>query len=160
MANDYFKCMLPFNEPIENIERSAKHLQNTVYQYFKTNFGNDLDTADILHEQYGALSKNKLKKALKKLKESRVAVGEEIEYVSKLLRLKFKSKKVDKRDDYVEGAGYDMKLKQNFWKFCKRNIESNDTKKTPLLVRRLAIVILNMILQRNAGIEVSHSLHG
>ena len=33
-------------------------------------------------------------------------------------------------------------------------------KRRRLLERRLAIVILNIILERNAGIEVSHSFHG
>ena len=65
MANDYSKCTLPFNVNVENIERSTGHPQNTVYQYFKINFGNDVDKAAVLYEKYGSLSKNKLKNAEK-----------------------------------------------------------------------------------------------
>ena len=59
------------------------------------------------------------KKTLKQLKERNDSPEKEIVYVSKLLRSKF-GKKGNKSDVFKQ----ELKFKENFWKFCKSNLET------------------------------------
>ena len=119
IANDFFKVALPVNDPIENINDSVQTLQRIVYNYFKSNYGNVGSNIEEFSNTYDNMSRNQFKKALKQLKESNDSPEKEIVYVSKLLRSKF-GKKGNKLDVFKQ----ELKFKENFWKFCKSNLET------------------------------------
>ena len=65
-------------------------MNETIYNYFKNNYGAvETNTHKIYHEKYKEFDKHKLKRELKKLKESE-ADKEEIKFVAKLLRSRIK----------------------------------------------------------------------
>ena len=119
IANDFFKVALPVNDPIENIDDSVQTLQRIIYNYVKSNYGNVDSNIEEFSNTYDNMSRNQLKKALKQLKERNDSLEKKIGYVSKLLRSKF-GKKGNKSDVFKQ----ELKFKENFWKFCKSNLET------------------------------------
>ena len=70
-------------------------MNETIYNYFKDNYGTvETNTYKIYHEKYKEFNKHKLKRKLKKLKESE-GDKEEIKFVAKLLRSRLKGTEDD-----------------------------------------------------------------
>ena len=90
----------------------------TDYPHLKSNYGNVGSSIEEFSNKYDNMSRNQLKKALKQLKERNGSPEKEIVYVSKLLMSKF-GKKGNKSDVFKQ----ELKFKENFWKFCKSNLE-------------------------------------
>ena len=69
LANDFFHAHLPIeNITNENMNEIVNNFNNTVYSYFKENYGLKSDIADLdkeLKEKYKSHSKTQLKSALK-----------------------------------------------------------------------------------------------
>ena len=70
LANDFFHAHLPIeNITNENMNEIVNNFNNTVYSYFKENYGLKSDIADLdkeLKEKYKSHSKTQLKSALKR----------------------------------------------------------------------------------------------
>ena len=99
---------------------------------------------------YDNMSRNQLKKALKQLKERNDSPEKEIVYVSKLLRSKF-GKKGNKSDVFKQ----ELKFKENFWTFCKSNLEAKkDQTGVPTLMKKSATITLGIHVKLNTEINV------
>ena len=96
------------------------------------------------------MSRNQLKKALKQLKEGNNSPEKEIVYVSELLRSKF-----GKQGNKLNVFKQELKFKENFWKFCKSNLE---TKKDQMGVltfdEKSATMTLGIHVKLNTEINV------
>ena len=88
-----------------------------MYDYFEQNYGK-VKNPENNFQQYNNLSKSKLKKCLKDLKE-RQAQLEEIKYVSHLLRNKLRKNEEDFRD-------HEKEVNENLWKYCENTFEKNE----------------------------------
>ena len=70
-------------------------MNETIYNYFKDNYSAvESNTYKIYHGKYKEFNKHKLKRELKKLKESE-ADKEEVKFVAKLLRSRLKGTEDD-----------------------------------------------------------------
>ena len=92
LANDYFKSVfidVDFSSDIiDSIKGYVNLINNTIYRYFKDNYGTvKSDVEQVLLQKYSTYSVNSLKKAVKRVKLSDASL-EEIQYVSRLLRSK------------------------------------------------------------------------
>ena len=124
-ANEYFKSVLLLNLPItaQNLDSSIKLLNDTIYDYFSTNFGKVSQVVDKnLMNKYKDKSKHDLKKSLKVLKHSNADITE-IKYVSRLLRDKLQNKSSDLNSDSVN---HDFSIANNFWGYVKKMFNKKD----------------------------------
>ena len=99
----------------------VNNFNNTVYSYFKENYGLKSDIADLdkeLKEKYKSHSKTQLKSALKRLKTDKCNQPE-TRFVSKLLRAKLSVKNYQKE---VESTDHDREIAKHFWSYCKKFI--------------------------------------
>ena len=94
--NDYFKIMVdPETLTNENINTYVLQLEETILSYLKEQYGNVGDTqSHELYQRYGSVTKSKLKKNLRDLKNlyeinQNDILLSEIKYVNKVLREKF-----------------------------------------------------------------------
>ena len=96
IANSYFKSTLPISSiDIEDLNATIKCMNETIYNYFKDNYGTvETNTYKIYHQKYKEFNKHKLKHERKKFKESE-ADKEEIKFVAKLLRSRLKGTEDD-----------------------------------------------------------------
>lgn len=121
LANTYFQANLPLPEHnITNLDEAVVSFNDTVYSYFRNNFGtkgiariND----KVLTEKYAGFKKAQLKTQLKHLKINQGSCHE-IKFVSKLLRTTLKSKA-----DLVDRDDHDLSIRKNFWSYCKMFID-------------------------------------
>ena len=122
LANDFFHAHLPIeNITNENMNEIVNNFNNTVYSYFKENYGLKSDIADLdkeLKEKYKSHSKTQLKSALKRLKTDKCNQPE-TRFVSKLLRAKLSVKNHQKE---VESTDHDREITKHFWSYCKKFI--------------------------------------
>ena len=125
IANSYFKSTLPVSSiDIEDLNATIKCMNETIYNYFKDNYGTvETNTYKIYHEKYKEFNKHKLKRALKKLKESE-ADKEEIKFVAKLLRSRLKGTEDDSNavNDFYS-VNHNSLAKKNIWSYAKKFIE-------------------------------------
>ena len=77
IANSYFKLTLPVSSiNIEDLNATIKCMNETIYNYFKDNYGTvETNTYKLYHEKYKEFNKHKLKCELKKLKRIRSKQG-------------------------------------------------------------------------------------
>ena len=111
--------MLDANKEITNVNENICHLQNTIYKYFKNEFGT-VSENDIYVEfrpKYNHLPKRQLKRALRELKSKNT---NEIRYVSKLIRRKYATKEDNQQ------LNHDEKTTSSFWGCCKEMFEKKD----------------------------------
>ena len=92
ISNDYFKSVFHFHGNIRNVEEEVIYLQNTLYDYFKFQYGtlrnDDLNTE--YQEKYSNLSKRQMKKTLATLKQQCDNRNtSEIRHISKLIASKY-----------------------------------------------------------------------
>ena len=89
-------------------------MNETIYNYFKDNYGTvETNTYKIYHEKY-KFNKHKLKRELKKLKESE-ADKEEIKFVTKLLRSRLKGTEDDSNINEIYSVDHNSMAKKNIW---------------------------------------------
>jgi len=126
-ANLFFKSDLP---PItsDDIGSNIKQLNDVVYNYFQTNYGNVKTNDSAFIDKYKNYSTKDLKKALKILKSSNNNV-EEIKYVARTLRDKLQKSQhdPDKTDINID---HDKYISKNFWGYVK-NILNKKTSALP-----------------------------
>ena len=117
-VNSYFKANIDFSTDITDINQTVNALQSNMYEYFKDNYG--LSKSE-LSSTYDHLSKNQLKKSLRQIKSSVNPNIEEVKYISRLLRRRFKN-------DGQNADGYDhnAKISRNFWSYCKNIFENKE----------------------------------
>ena len=122
LANDFFHAHLPIdNITNENMNEIVNNFNNTVYSYFKENYGLKSDIADLdkeLKEKYKSHSKTQLKSALKRLKTDKCNQPK-TRFVSKLLIAKLSVKNHQKE---VESTDHDREIAKHFWSYCKKFI--------------------------------------
>jgi len=115
-ANMFFKIAYPstVTSNITDINTFAINLQDTIYSYFAQSEGTvkRQTTKSNLDQKYKDCSIRQLKHALAKLK-SQKCDGEEIMFVSRLIRYKLKPQREEK-DINIES-----RLSENFWGTCK-----------------------------------------
>ena len=100
-ANEFFRINIHHNANIEDVNSEFRDMQNTIYNYFSEIYGSVKDRErNPFDTNYKAMSKNKLKQELKTLKNQISQREEEIMYVSKLLRQKFKNRKEENNCDH------------------------------------------------------------
>ena len=92
ISSNYFKSVFDFHGNIRTVEEEIIYLQNTLYDYFKVQYGtlknDDLNTE--YQEKYSNLSKHQLKKTLATLKQQRDDRStSEIRHISKLIASKY-----------------------------------------------------------------------
>ena len=128
IANSYFHAHLPLGQLKNgNLNVLATQFNDTIYNYFKENFGTVKDHRESekqLREKYANYSKGQLKKGLKSLKCQDLSSSEEISFVAKLLRSKLKENKPD--GAYTQKTyciDHDLEIKKNFWGYVKSYIE-------------------------------------
>lgn len=118
IANDFFRLHLECNE-INDVDAVIQNVQNTIYDYFASNYGTIDDVTDDLKQQYQHRSIRQLKKELKRLKgENNELNNRTIRYISKLIRAKYS--KAQKDELYRD---HDAEIKNNFWQYCKKTFE-------------------------------------
>ena len=107
----------------KDTEETVKHINETVYNYFKDNFGL-LDSAKEdernFTEMYKNFTKHQLKKELKRLKNERNPPVSRLRFVSRMLRAKATSSPTNK----VYSIDHDVELKKNFWSYVKHYLET------------------------------------
>ena len=123
IVNTYFHSTLPTSEISEkDIEETIEHLNESVYKYFKDNFGL-VDTAKEderkFVEMYKKFSKCQLKSELKRLKNERNPPISQLRFVSRKLRVKATLSLTNK----VYRIDHDFELKNNFWSYVKHYLE-------------------------------------
>ena len=123
IVKKYFHSTLPTSEISEkDIEETVEHLNETVYKYFKDNFGL-VDTAKEderkFVEMYKNFSKCQLKSELKRLKNERNPPISQLRFVSRKLRVQATSSPTNK----VCYIDHDLELKNNFWSCIKHCLE-------------------------------------
>ena len=123
IASTQFHSNLPISQISENdTEEIVKHLNGTVYNYFKDNFGL-VDSAKEgecnFTEIYKNFTKHQLKKELKQLKNERSPSVSRIRFVSRMLPAIATSSPTNK----VYSIDHDLELKNNFWSYVKHYLE-------------------------------------
>ena len=107
----------------KDTEETVKHINETVYNYFKDNFGL-LDSAKEdernFTEMYKNFTKHQLKKELKRLKNERNPPVSRLRFVSRMLRAKATSSPTNK----VYSIDHDVELEKNFWSYVKHYLET------------------------------------
>ena len=78
---------------------------------------------------------------------------EEIKYVSRILRKKFKRKKVSENCDHQ----YDYY--KNFWKYCEKNLESYEESVKPLITESDCENYVKSILSKKKIVKNVSCLH-
>ena len=123
IANTYFRSKLPISQISENYtEETVKHLNDTVYNYFKDNFGLAYSAKEDernFTEMYKNFTKDQLKKELKQSKYERSPSVLRIRFVSRMLPAKATSSPMSK----VYSVDHDLELKNNFWSYVKHYLE-------------------------------------
>ena len=124
IANSYFKSTLPVSLiDIEDLIATIKCMNDTIYNYFKDNYGAvETNTYKIYHEKYKEFNRHKLKRELKKLKESE-ADKEEIKSFAKLLRSRLKGTEDDSNVNDFYSVDHNSLAKKNIWSYAKKFIE-------------------------------------
>ena len=98
-------------------------MNETIYNYFKDNYGTvETNTYKIYHEKYKEFNKHKLKRELKKLKESE-ADKEEIKFVGKRLLSRLKRTEDDSNVNDFYSVDHNSLAKKNIWSYAKKFIE-------------------------------------
>ena len=119
-ANLFFKLQFEISGPIKNLSEYTAHFQQTIYNYFASNFGTVSNASSTgWFEKYNDMTIKNLKKSLHDLKKAANS-PDEIIFVSKLLRRKLDP--ANKTDVISEGVPADLrrKLKTCFWKTCDK----------------------------------------
>ena len=126
-ANEYFKSVLNLNPPItfQDLNSSIKLLNDTIYDYFSTNYGQVQQAVDEnLIMKYRDKTTKELKKALKDLKRSDANLTE-IKYVSRLLRDNLR-KRNDETQDSLNQINHDVCIAKSFWGYVKKIFVKKD----------------------------------
>ena len=116
--------MFNIHDEINNVEDEIIFLQNTLYDYFKIQYGTVKKKDDPYleyQEKYSNLSKRQLKKALATLKQQNECTTPEIRYISKLIRSKYAKKSLN-----ITNCSDDDRITENFWGYCKDVFEKDD----------------------------------
>ena len=120
MVNGFFKHALADidnDSSNANINAAIRVMNNSIYNYFKENYGTVKSQTDKEHVQkYKEYSTHSLKKTLKRLK-CVAAPLTEVRYVSKLLRSRLSHKSASSSNSTDD---YDKHISKNFWNFVKR----------------------------------------
>ena len=138
IANTFFHAnLLPCHDTFatQNLDEIVETFNNTIYDYFAETFGMVKKGAAIdenLKHQFIKLSKNELKRELKKLKKDKsIDNSQEIRYVARLLRDKISP---NTAREVISTIDHDLEITKSFWGYCKRFLEST-TKTVPTFTR-------------------------
>ena len=132
-ANDYFKCALRVNQPIniQDLNSKINHMNETIYNYFSENFGNDKQRVcnDQFKTKYADLTTKQLKKSLQSLKLNCGNVTE-IQYVSRELRKRIRKEKDNNSVNDVNNKmiDHDSLITKSFWGYVKKIINKVESK--------------------------------
>ena len=101
------------------------NFHETIYDFFASNYIITGNEKSVYEEKYQTYSKNQLKKALKTLKAHEISSVQEIKYVSRLLRNRYRKKEAE------ENTNHERLYSENVWNYCKRIFEPNEDKIKP-----------------------------
>ena len=108
-------------ENIDDIGKTAKEFQKSIYEFFAENYGThgNSEKGELI-PKYADHSKNQLRKVLRQLKQDPSSDLTELTYVSRLLRSKLAKLDTPTNSEF----DYAQQVKRNFWKYCKNSSES------------------------------------
>ena len=115
-ASDFFKTDVPSDLENSDVNTEIINFQSIIYDFFANSYG----AVDTIHSEfdkkYIKSSKNELKKTLKHCKSSKPSPLQEIKYISRLLRNRYRKKENESFD-------HQSAYKSNFWKYCEKVFE-------------------------------------
>ena len=123
-ANDFFKNNLHGDLENSDVNTEIINFQSIKYDFFANSYG----AVDTIHSEfdkkYIKSSKNELKKTLKHCKSLKPSPLQEIKYISRLLRNRYRKKENESFDDQ---SAY----KSNFRKYCKKAFQPRENRVQP-----------------------------
>ena len=128
-ANEYFKATINLSAEITDLNGEVDLFQESIYNYFRdvadrSDVSNtNAETLSLFQMKYNHLSRRQLKYHLNELKSLQCdTLTSEIQYVSKLLRLKYSKR----THALLSEKSHDIRIQENFWAYCREIFEDGD----------------------------------
>ena len=123
-ANDFFRHNLIGDPENPDINIEIANFQSLLYEFFSNSYGTVNDTNREFDQKYTNSTKNELKKTLKQLKLINTPPLQEIRFVSRLLRNRYRKKESESFD-------HQLLYKSNFWKYCHKIFQPAENRVKP-----------------------------